>query len=99
MSYQFSYGPAASNLYFSINDNKYTMTFDYSFDSLYFRKDSTNLLNLNLLESKWDINLDNNDKMIFKNMLNRTYQETKGFKFNNISNLIPKLDIIRNTIL
>ena len=98
MSYKFSYGPAASNLYCVENGIEYTLTFDYSFDSLYFRKINTNLLNINLLSSELVINLENNDRIVFKNMLEKTYQETKKFTFNNITKLIPKLEILKNSI-
>ena len=98
MSYKFSYGPAASNLYYVENGKEYTLTFDYSFDSLYFRKINTNLLNINLLSSELVINLENNDRIVFKNMLEKTYQETKKFTFNNITKLIPKIEILKNSI-
>jgi hypothetical protein len=99
MSYRFSYGHAASNLYYTENGIEYTMTFDYSYDSLYFRKNNSNLLNLNLLSSSWNFELlDRNDKIIFKSMLEKTYQETKNFTFSNIPNLIKELLKLKETI-
>ena len=94
MSYRFSSGPAASNLYYTENGIEYAMTFDYSFSSLYFRKINSTLLNLDLVNGVTKINLHDNDKIVFKKMLERTILENKNFTFNNIPNLIEKLGIL-----
>jgi hypothetical protein len=94
MTTRFSYGPAASNLYLTKNGSDYTLTFDYAFNSVYFRKNIDNLIDLNLFEL--DLSMINElsleDKESFKNMLTLTKEKTKNFTFCNIPKFIPIIE-------
>ena len=95
-SYKFSHGSAAANLYYK----KYTMTFDYAYDSLYFGKNS-NLLNLSI--KKLDISmidsLYDKDKNIFKKMLKEMIKRTSNFTYYDIQKLLIKLRDFSNYII
>ena len=92
LDYRFSYGPAAANLYYLYKEIDYCLTFDYAYDSLYFRGTS-NLLNINLYSINIEsIKILNDDlKIIFKNMVNEMVSRSENFTFSNVPILIDKL--------
>lgn len=93
LDYRFSYGPAAANLYYLYKEINYCLTFDYAYDSLYFRGE-TNILNINLYSINTEsIEILNDDlKTIFKNMVKEMISRSENFTFSNVPILIRKLE-------
>ena len=78
MNYIFTSGPAASNTYLTTKKGESQLTFDWTYDSIYFKFDNEKWININLISFNGKELIDTKEKKnIFNILVIETLNQTK----------------------
>tara|TARA_Y100001954_G_C15698295_1_gene546416 strand:+ start:622 stop:942 length:321 start_codon:yes stop_codon:yes gene_type:complete len=92
---RFQFGPAASHTYITYNEKETQITFDWSYDSVYFKfPDETKWYTINLSNPVYEI-INTEEKLhIFRLMVNNVNENLKNYEYNGVSDALIKLNKI-----
>ncbi len=82
---RFSAGPAAANMYYTINDVQYRLCFDWSYDYLYFKVDSNRDIEVNLIDFKGIELIDSTTMQIFLTMCEQMISKTQNHDYKRVN--------------
>lgn len=91
----FNEGPAAAHVYLTEGEKRSTFTFDWSYDSVYFQLHGEKYITIKIKESLDTSLLDTPEKLlVFKNLLYRMIEHTKGYPYTQVKENIPQLEAL-----
>lgn len=91
---RFQSGPAASHTFITIDSKTTQITFDWTYDSVYFKFHGESWITLELTDPDYSI-LDSQDKKsIFQIMITDVNQRLKSYPYNGVPEALVKLNEI-----
>lgn len=95
---RFSSGPAAANMYCTINNIEYRLCFDWSYDYLYFKVGTNIDIEVNLIDFIGIDLIESTSMPIFLNMCENMISKTQYYDYMRVNDNRPRLIQLCNRI-